>query len=281
MDYEKAYKAVLKTATHWIKDGCTDKERICLESVFPELREGEDERIRKFICSIIDNLEPKDFVGVKKMNVLAWLEKQKESLHIHETRKENANSFTDEDERIRKALLRCCDGWEKGQFGCMAKEDVPAIRAYLEKQKEQKESTNSGKPKEWSEEDEKKITFLERLIRYNVPEGQYGWVDGHRGGFVTKLEAIAMLKSLCPSKDCSGCAKHLEGYISGRCDAENKLLEQFGAIITPEDELHIKPRWKPSDEQILAIVEALKYLPNNKDEWIILNTLIDVLKKLM
>ena len=43
-----------------------------------------------------------------------------------------------EDEKIRKALLRCCDDWEKGQFGCMAKEDVPAIRAYLEKQKEQK-----------------------------------------------------------------------------------------------------------------------------------------------
>jgi len=56
-------------------------------------------------------------------------------------------------------------------------------------------------------------------------------------------------------KDCSGCAKHLEGYISGRCDAENKLLEQFGAIITPEGELHVKPRWKPSDE----MMEALDY----------------------
>lgn len=53
--------------------------------------------------------------------------------------------------------------------------------------------------REWSEEDEEKITFLERLIRYNVPEGQYGWVDGHKGGFVTKLEAISILKSLRPS----------------------------------------------------------------------------------
>ena len=49
-----------------------------LAVIIPELAESEDERIRKFICSIIDNLEPKDFVGVKKMNVLAWLEKQKE-----------------------------------------------------------------------------------------------------------------------------------------------------------------------------------------------------------
>lgn len=41
-----------------------------------------------------------------------------------------------EDERIRKTLLRCCDDWDKGQFGCMAKEDVHAIRAYLERQKD-------------------------------------------------------------------------------------------------------------------------------------------------
>lgn len=58
-----------------------------------------------------------------------------------------------EDERIRTALLRCCDDWEKGQFGCMAKEDVPAIRAYLEKQKEQK-------PAEWSEEDEDMLNSI-------------------------------------------------------------------------------------------------------------------------
>ena len=47
MDYEKAYKAVLKTATQWIKDGCTDKEKICLECVFPELRESESEDERR------------------------------------------------------------------------------------------------------------------------------------------------------------------------------------------------------------------------------------------
>ena len=41
-----------------------------------------------------------------------------------------------EDERIRKTLLRCCDDWDKGQFGCMKKEDIASIRAYLEKQKD-------------------------------------------------------------------------------------------------------------------------------------------------
>ena len=45
-----------------------------------------------------------------------------------------------EDEKVRKALLRCCDDWEKGQFGCMAKEDIPAVRAWLEKQKTSEEA---------------------------------------------------------------------------------------------------------------------------------------------
>ena len=40
------YKAVLKTATQWIEDGCSDKEKICLESIFPELRESEDENLK-------------------------------------------------------------------------------------------------------------------------------------------------------------------------------------------------------------------------------------------
>ena len=42
----------------------------------------------------------------------------------------------------------------------------------------------------------------------------------------------------------------------------------------------LRPSWKPSEEQILAIVEALKYIPNNKEEWIILENLMDDLKKL-
>ena len=53
MNYEKAYKAVLNTAKQWIKDGCSDKEKICLECVFPELRESEDERIRKELIEFI------------------------------------------------------------------------------------------------------------------------------------------------------------------------------------------------------------------------------------
>ncbi len=79
MDYEKAYKAVLQTAKQWIKDGCADKEKICLECVFPELRESEDERIRRTLVEYFGPKVQLDFVrGVPIQKIRDWLEKQKE-----------------------------------------------------------------------------------------------------------------------------------------------------------------------------------------------------------
>ena len=81
MDYEKAYKAVLKTATQWIKDGCTDKEKICLECVFPELRESEDERNIDTIFNCLYQCCDTGFIsGTQRDNALAYLEKQKEQM---------------------------------------------------------------------------------------------------------------------------------------------------------------------------------------------------------
>ena len=84
MDYEKMYKAVLKTATQWIKDGCSDKEKICLESIFPELRESEDERIARAINNMLPFIPDEAYAnnGVTKEDVLAWLEKQKDEREL-------------------------------------------------------------------------------------------------------------------------------------------------------------------------------------------------------
>jgi len=109
-----------------------------------------------------------------------------------------------DDERIRKELVAFFKGMQDSDWHEKYWHDleIDRILAYLEKQKEQKPvsiSCGHENDAEWSEEDEKKITFLERLIRYNVPEGQYGWADGHKSGFITKSEAISKLKSLRPS----------------------------------------------------------------------------------
>lgn len=82
MDYEKAYKAALGTATQWIKDGCTDKEKICLECVSPELRDSEDERIRKKLYyTVLGTPDSNEwFEDISKDAILAWLEKYKEAV---------------------------------------------------------------------------------------------------------------------------------------------------------------------------------------------------------
>ena len=52
--------------------------RTALETVFPELKEGEDEKIRKTLIEYF-NAYPKDyFGGLKKRYIVAWLEKQGE-----------------------------------------------------------------------------------------------------------------------------------------------------------------------------------------------------------
>ena len=120
-----------------------------------------------------------------------------------------------EDERIRQIILRCCYDWDKGRSSCVAIEDVPAIRAYLERLKEQKpvisdEAIRDGvvhfgitqyqidnwlkkhinvidpQPAEWSEEDEKMLWGFtawipeEELAKYNIT----------RNGILEKLKSL-------------------------------------------------------------------------------------------
>ena len=122
MDYEKMYKAALKTATQWIKDGCSDKEKICLESIFPELRESEDEKIRKELLDAVDKARVFDIDKDVADRWTAWLEKQKVPKHAPDDLQksfeagqtsivENPEQYglckkaESEDEKIRKEII--------------------------------------------------------------------------------------------------------------------------------------------------------------------------------
>ena len=134
MDYKKLYDKALELTRQKYEQARKDNNPIyCIyEEIFPELRESEDERIRKCVAEIVK-----------------------------------------------------CFAW-RGGFEPVTKEKC---LAWLEKQKEQK-------PVEWSEEDEKNIYFLTRLIELYIKDGRYETGDGT----VTKPEIIKMLKSLRPQK---------------------------------------------------------------------------------
>lgn len=82
MDYKEKYIAALERAKEYHDDGGAP---LILEVIFPELKESEDELIRKAIKSGIKHLETQlgyDAVdGVDILNIYSWLEKQGEQTH--------------------------------------------------------------------------------------------------------------------------------------------------------------------------------------------------------
>lgn len=64
----------------WYNDPTTTKkERVLLEKLYPEVKESEDERIRKELVEYFINTGCNYIRGVPIENVIAYLEKQKES----------------------------------------------------------------------------------------------------------------------------------------------------------------------------------------------------------
>lgn len=124
MDYKERYEKALKRAETAINIAA-DKDLVkgVATTIFPELKESEDEKNWKIVMEYVKDDALRD-----------WLEKQKESLHISETCKENSDSFTDEDERIRKKMIEHFKSKTKDTWCNMPVKD---IISYLEKQKEQ------------------------------------------------------------------------------------------------------------------------------------------------
>ena len=75
MDYEKKYKDLLDKAKK-LHDENWDECKVCLESLFPELAESEDERIRKKLIKYFQDLKGGWFGNISHDDILAWLEKQ-------------------------------------------------------------------------------------------------------------------------------------------------------------------------------------------------------------
>ena len=82
MDYEEKYKQALERVKSFM-EGYEERlfDRDMLEDIFPELKESEDEKIRKWLIRLISTngyreLES-DPMPCNRMNIIYWLEKQK------------------------------------------------------------------------------------------------------------------------------------------------------------------------------------------------------------
>ena len=82
MDYKEKYEMALEKARKIHNETEFDYEKGMMEEIFPELKESEDERIRKAIltglidCRDAPDLGWSDFGGIEIDDCIAWLEKQ-------------------------------------------------------------------------------------------------------------------------------------------------------------------------------------------------------------
>ena len=75
MNYEKKYNEALELAKSYYGQGCNE----FLDTIFPELRESEDEKIRRTLVEYFGPEAQLDFIrGVKIQKIQDWLEKQKD-----------------------------------------------------------------------------------------------------------------------------------------------------------------------------------------------------------
>lgn len=167
MNFEQKYKEALERAREELGSGCFDKGTV--EYIFPELKESEDEKIRKSIIELLNEVRfTFKYYDINKM--LAWLEKQKPSNEALQYLKENhsQSDVNDFKAAMNIAIAKAFDAGKKAQ-----------------------------KLVEWSEEDETKLKDAIKCVHHIHTDFD------HNRFFVTLLsytlsEIEGWLKSLTP-----------------------------------------------------------------------------------
>lgn len=79
-DYKKKYEQAMLRMNKWVEGSEIIDPKEVAEFVFPELKESEDERIRKELINFFSKGAEYDSStnGIKDRNIIAWLEKQGE-----------------------------------------------------------------------------------------------------------------------------------------------------------------------------------------------------------
>ena len=267
MDYEKKYKEALERARIYRDNAKAVEEYSAVaryENIFPELRENEDEKIRKEIIEYLTVTREKDLVGhPERQRWITYLEKKKEQ--------KPKNILTDDDS-LQTAYL-------KGQTDVI--EDPKAYGL----QKEQN-------PAEWSEEDKDYYDTIVRklevigddsglssnqikFLREHCPLHRSEWSEEDETiieGACSALEIhghtklASMLKSLRPQpkqewgKDDKEMLDAMIDIVSG----------SFYEPLCPRKEMlawlkSLRPSWKPSEEQIGALNYAYCELFKRED----------------
>ena len=158
------YEEKLRLAKEAFESGSYDKETI--EYIFPELKESEDERIRKVLIDFFNKgaENEQQTNGIFDKDIIAWLEKQ---------------------ELVEEIVERCKDSWyNEGKIQGM-REGLSDEEKYqqgwhdaLEKQGEQNHAWNNGYSNGYIHAVEKAVEWLDNHNDYiDVKDGNVTYFD--------------------------------------------------------------------------------------------------------
>lgn len=290
MNTKEAIERICARFDKWALD---NEDMKAIQTLIPELKDSEDEKIRKWLIDYFDKVNDEVVKG-DRLKIISYLEKQKdreaeiEKAYKTADKVQYEKGFNDgvasvkpagwsEEERIRNGLIKYLQD-DRDYQPCQDVSFYDEAISYLEKQKEQPTDAK-----------------LERVIKA-ARRVLNNWLDG----------------TDCP--DVSGDFAELE-YAIREYDSEEKQKEQKPAEWNEEDEntrhdiivrleslseyetqhlakaylqkeiswlkaLRPQPHWKPSEEQIDALERAIikMHTPNDIG---ILAELRDNLKKIL
>ena len=225
MDYEKKYKDALERAREMIDSKKTFIGKECLEHIFPELRESEDERIRKNLIRMVNNVRndstEKGYYDIPFDEYISWLEKQKEQKDFRKLYEDIAKS-----EWFKKAY----EGKSLGELASSAS---------------------------WKDDEQKPLTDFEAAI--------YSYLSDDTSGKFSKevmhkcaVERAKVLLELArkEQKPC-GCVNVESDYDKGWRDRHKAGLKGV--------EMQKPVTWKPSEEQMKALQNAVALTACDKE----------------
>ena len=178
----RAYDEALVKARKYMDDGYT----VLMPDLFPELKESEDERIRRQLINVCNDYLNGDYSAKPCLNDIKWLKKLLEKQKEQPTNEEMLRTLRVEYE---KGVADTIAKYEQKQDSLTkyvySKEDKKFIQDCANilvandyaTSAERLLSMFKQKPAEWSEEDENN---LNKLLQYwdGIPLGLRSWVSG-------------------------------------------------------------------------------------------------------
>ena len=255
MDYEKAYKNLVAKVKNAHLYAQTDSTKNVLEDILPELRESEDERIRKKCIELIKRVIPSgDSQSQESKEILdciAYLEKQKEKKFDFELIKQAwyMEGYKDREfSKESKWIIKTGDGGPEYELNPKYGQPLAEMKKPTEKQ------------------DYSGLNDLERAI--------------HRGFLVAGAENVPVTIIKETAQDCLA---HMPAEWSEEdtlmLTAIIQTLERFGGRGTTGMQIDwlksLRPSWKPSE----ALMEILKGY-NHPVTRIVVRELIDKINEL-